>query len=83
MSKNVVDWLSEQIEQYILTHGNLPFNVLLKFRKQSKEIFRQQIIDAHNRYQQYLIDELTYRSDKKVKTKTFDQWLETNSDLTH
>lgn len=42
MNNSVVDWLCEQIEQYILTHGNLPFNVLLKFREQAKKMEEEQ-----------------------------------------
>ena len=41
-----VDWLAEQIEQYILTFGNLPINVLNKLKKQAKEMEKQQIVDA-------------------------------------
>jgi hypothetical protein len=43
-----VDWLAEQIEQYILTFGNLPINVLNKLKKQAKEMEKQQIIDAYH-----------------------------------
>lgn len=43
-----IEQLVEQIEQYILTYGNLPFNVLSKFKEQAKEIHKQEIIDAHN-----------------------------------
>jgi ribosomal protein S6 len=41
-----VEWLAEQIEQYILTFGNLPINVLNKLKKQAKEMEKQQIVDA-------------------------------------
>ena len=48
MSKQTaVEWLFEQVEQYILTHGNLPFNVLSNFKKQAKAMEREQIIDAY------------------------------------
>jgi hypothetical protein len=40
-----VEWLAEQIEQYILTFGNLPINVLNKLKKQAKELEKKQIID--------------------------------------
>ena len=43
-----IEWLVEQIEQYILTYGNLPFNVLSKFKEQAKEMHKQEIIDAVN-----------------------------------
>ena len=42
-----IEWLVEQIEQYILTYGNLPFSVLLKFKKQAKEMHKQEIIDSY------------------------------------
>jgi hypothetical protein len=44
--QTAVEWLAEQIEQYILTYSNLPQNVLSKFKKQAKEMEEQQRIDA-------------------------------------
>jgi hypothetical protein len=49
MKQTSIEWLVEQIEQYILTYGNLPFSVLLKFKKQAKEMEKQEIIDAYDK----------------------------------
>ena len=48
MKQTAVEWLAEQIEQYILTYGNLPFNVLSKLKKQAKMMEKEQIIDAYD-----------------------------------
>lgn len=42
MKETAVEWLVEQIEQYILTYGNLPFNVLSKLKKQAKASEKKQ-----------------------------------------
>lgn len=50
MSKQqtAVDWLTEAIEQHILTFGNLPFNVLSKLKKEAKAMEKEQIETAYN-----------------------------------
>ena len=46
-SQTSVYWLVEKIEQYILTFGNLPFNVVSQFKKQAKAMEKEQIMDAY------------------------------------
>lgn len=53
--QTAVIWFYEQIKQYILTHGNLPFNVLSEIKKQVIKMEEQQIIKAAARG--YLIGE--------------------------
>jgi len=42
MKQSAVKWLSEQIEQHVLTFGNLPINVLNEKTKQALEIENKQ-----------------------------------------
>ena len=51
--QTAVDWLTEQIEQHILTHKNLPSNVLSKLNKQAKQMEKEQIIQAYNAGREY------------------------------
>jgi hypothetical protein len=41
-----VDWLYDQIEQYKLTFGDVPINVVQKYRKQAKQMEKEQLINA-------------------------------------
>lgn len=49
MSKQTaVEWFAEQVEQYILTHGNLPLNVLSNFKEQANAMFEEQMRVTYN-----------------------------------
>jgi 20S proteasome alpha/beta subunit len=43
--QTAVDWLYDQIEQYKLTFGDAPINVLQKYRKQCKQMDKEQKIE--------------------------------------
>lgn len=47
MKQTAVEWFKEKVEQYILTYGNLPLNVLSIFKQEAKEIEYQQIETAY------------------------------------
>jgi hypothetical protein len=44
--QTAVDWIYDQIEQYKLTFGDIPINVLQKYRKQAKQMEKEQIVNA-------------------------------------
>lgn len=83
--QTAVEWFYEQIEQYVLTHGNLPFNVLSKFKKQAKEIEHQQLKRcadfwhgseiAKPIFEKYLNEQLLEEI-PKANTTTAVEWLQ-------
>jgi len=44
MKQTAVEWFKEKVEQYILTYGNLPLNVLSIFKQEAQEMEKQQKI---------------------------------------
>jgi len=53
MKQTAVEWFEEKLEQYVLTYGNLPLNVLLnvsyKFKQQAKAMEEQQREDMYKK----------------------------------
>jgi hypothetical protein len=46
MKQTAVEWFVEQVEQHLLTFGNMQPNVLSKLKGQAKEMERDQIEEA-------------------------------------
>lgn len=46
MKQTPVEWFAEQVEQHILTFGNIQPNVITKLKNLSKQMEKEQIIKA-------------------------------------
>jgi hypothetical protein len=45
MKQTAVEWFAEQVEQHVLTFGNIQPNVITKLKNLSKEMEKQQMED--------------------------------------
>lgn len=47
MKQTAIEWFAEQVEQHVLTFGNIQPNVITKLKNLSKAMEKEQIIMAH------------------------------------